>query len=172
MQHAPIPATEEYLRQARELLAAESTLTLSAVAADGQPHAAPVFYLPATLPEAGGPVSLSPGCLDLVWLSSPSSLHSACLHADPRAAAAIYRPTFAWRQIAGVQMHGHCSVVDGQERAALLPRYCGRFQLGSILSLAIRRSTLYRFRPRWVRLLDNRRGFGWKQEFLLPAEEL
>jgi uncharacterized protein YhbP (UPF0306 family) len=171
MKHDPIPATGELLQQARELLQAESTLVLSVADAHGQPHATPVFYLLAETSGLPNPACPSPTSLDLVWLSSPHSLHSACLQADPRAAAAVHRPTFAWREIAGLQMRGLCSVVEDPARAALLPLYCERFQLGSILSLAIRRSTLYRFRPTWARLVDNRRGFGWKQEFFFPNTE-
>ncbi|MDR3792064.1 MAG: pyridoxamine 5'-phosphate oxidase family protein [Terracidiphilus sp.] len=162
MKHDPIPATEQLIQQARELLTAESTMVLSVVDTHGQPHATPVFYLLAETSTAPSPASL-----DLVWLSSPHSLHSACLLTSPRAAAAVHRPTFVWREIAGLQMRGLCSVVEGPARSALIPLYCERFQLGSILSLAIRRSTLYRFRTTWARLLDNRRGFGWKQEFFL-----
>jgi len=164
MKHDPIPATGQLIQQARELLTAESTMVLSVADAHGQPHATPVFYL-----LAGTSTAPSPASLDLVWLSSPHSLHSACLQASPRAAAAVHRPTFAWREIAGLQMRGLCSVVQGPPRAALIPLYCERFQLGPVLSLAIRRGALYRFRPTWARLLDNRRGFGWKQEFFLPG---
>jgi uncharacterized protein YhbP (UPF0306 family) len=153
------PMTPELLGRVVDLLRTESTLTLSVTDNDGQPHAAAVFYVTG---EGSGAAQL-----DLLWLSSTSSLHSVCLAQNPRAAVAIHRPTFLWREIAGVQMRGLCSVVEGVEREQALKRYRERFQLGAVLGLAIRQSTLYRFRPNWVRLTDNRAGFGWKAEFVL-----
>jgi len=32
----------------------------------------------------------------------------------------------------------------------------------------VARNALYVFQPRWIRLVDNRRGFGFKQEWTLP----
>jgi hypothetical protein len=162
MSRKPQPLTPELLGRVAELLEGESTLTLSVSDVEGHPHAAPVFYVTGT--------GEGPRQLDLLWLSSPASLHSVCLAGNPQAAVAIHRPTFRWQEIAGVQMRGVCSIVDGEEREAALRRYRERFQLGSVLGLAIRQSTLYRFRPTWVRLTDNREGFGWKAEFLLQTQ--
>lgn len=157
MSRKPQPLTPELLGRVAALLAAESTLTLAVTGADGAPHAASVFYLP----------SLGEGLrqLDLYWLSSSSSHHSVCLSRNAQAAVALHLPTFRWQEIAGLQMRGVCSTVTGPERKPVLSRYCERFQLGTIFSLAIRQSTLYRFQPTWMRLTDNRQGFGWKAEF-------
>lgn len=162
MSRKPQPLTPELLARVAELLDAESTLTLAVTDAGGHPHAASVFYVTGTGEGARQ--------LDLLWLSSPSSLHSVCLARNPQAAVAIHRPTFRWQEIAGVQMRGICATVEGAEREAVLPRYRERFQLGAVLGLAIRQSTLYRFRPTWLRILDNRQGFGWKAEFLLEDD--
>ena len=139
----------------RSLLQAESALTLAVTTPEGVPHAAAVFFLP----------SEDENSLDLYWLSSRSSLHSLAIAAHPQAAITLHRPTFDWQQIAGLQMRGLCSIVEGRERKIQLPRYTKRFHLGTVLSLAIRQSTLYRFRPAWLRFSDNNRGFGWKREF-------
>lgn len=164
MSRKPEPLTAELLERICELLQSESTLTLSVLTPAGQPHATPVFY------ATGEGAGLAP--LDLYWLSSESSLHSLALAAHPAAASvAIHRPTFAWREITGLQMRGHCSTVHGAEREAILPRYAERFQLGTVLSLAIHASTLYRFRPTWLRLVDNRVSFGWKAECELVQPE-
>jgi uncharacterized protein YhbP (UPF0306 family) len=164
MKTEPKPATEEQIRQLGTLLEGESTMVLSVVDAEGLAYAAPVFYV------TGAPVdTVGAEQLDLLWLSSADSVHSLALSADPHVAVTVYRPTFAWREIAGAQMRGCCSIVEGAERQAILVRYCQRFQLGAVLGLAIKAGTLYRFRPEWVRLVDNRQGFGWKAEFVLPA---
>jgi uncharacterized protein YhbP (UPF0306 family) len=158
MKTGPNRGSDEQIRQVRELLDRESTLVLSATDAAGAVHSAPLFYLAGDGPHQP---------LDLLWLSSPESLHSKCLQANSRASVVVFRATFEWRQIAGVQMRGLCSVVEGEERAAALGRYRARFHLGHLLGLAIRQSTLYRFRPEWVRLIDNQQHFGWKAEFVL-----
>jgi uncharacterized protein YhbP (UPF0306 family) len=161
MKHRLGPLSEELLQRVLDLLNSQSTLTLSVADGAGRAHAAPVFYITSRAP--------APAELDLLWLSSNSSLHSVRLAVDPQAAVSIHRPTFAWREIAGVQMHGLCSTVTGPERQAALQRYCERFQLGTVLGLAIRQSTLYRFHPTWVRLTDNRESFGWKAEFAIEG---
>jgi len=154
--------TPDLLHRVLALLAAESTMTLAVVDTEGSPHAASVFYITGS--------GEGPHALDLLWLSSTSSLHSVCLAKNPQAAVTIYRPTFRWQEIDGVQMRGVCSTVVGLERTAALESYRKRFQLGTVLGLAIRRSTLYRFRPTWLRLTDNRESFAWKAEFSLPGE--
>jgi uncharacterized protein YhbP (UPF0306 family) len=158
MKAEPRRGSAEQIWQVRTLLDGESTLVLSVTDAAGAVHSAPLFYVTGEGPDQP---------LDLLWLSSPESLHSKCLQANQRASVAVFRPTFEWRQIAGVQMRGLCSVVEGEERAAALNRYRARFHLGQLLGLAIRQSTLYRFHPQWVRLTDNQQHFGWKAEFLL-----
>ena len=167
MKSSSQPASTALIQHAAELLAAESTLVLALADPQGQTQATPLFYLPA---EAS-PTACEKKNLDLFWLSSPTSLHSLSLTADPRASVAIHHATFAWKEIAGVQMRGLCSVVTGRERTQLLKRYRQRFHLNPALGLALRQSTLYRFRPTWVRILDNRLGFGWKAEFFLENED-
>jgi len=144
-------APHDRLRQVYEFLQSESTLVLSTLGGDSLPHAAPLFYL---VTEQ----------LDLFWLSSPDSAHSCNLLAAPAASVAVFHSTFHWQKIAGVQMRGLCSVVDDPGRQAILTAYCHRFQLGSLLSLAIARSRLYRFRPNWLRYTNNQKRFGFKFE--------
>jgi uncharacterized protein YhbP (UPF0306 family) len=139
------------LRHVYEFLQSESTLVLSTLGDDSLPHSAPLFYL----------VSHP---LDLFWLSSADSAHSRNLRTTPAASVAVFRSTFQWQQIAGVQMRGLCSVVDENDRPGILSTYCKRFQLGSLLSLAIARSKLHRFRPNWLRYTDNHKRFGFKFE--------
>lgn len=157
-------AREELIRQAAELLASESTLVLATCDAANHPYATSVFYLPAGERRTEAAFE---DRLDLAWLSSPSSLHSQHLKANPHVSLALHRSTFEWKQIAGVQMRGFCSTLSGDERLRLLALYRQRFHLGTVLGLAIRQSTLYRFHPTWLRLIDNRRGFGWKAEISL-----
>ena len=145
---------EGKLAGVRELIHAESTLVLSVRDAEGAVHAAPLFYLDEEE-------------LSLVWLSSRDSRHSVYLAAEPRVAVTIYRSTFQWKQIVGVQMEGQAEEVAAAERAALVEAYCARFHIDTVLSFALIRSTAYRFRPRWIRSIDNRVRFGYRQEIEL-----
>jgi len=129
-----------------ELLERESTLVLSTAG----PHGAPLFYVP--LP---GPA--------LYWLSSSSSRHSRALAGE--VAVSIHASTFRWDEIRGAQLRGEASAVEApDERAAVLAAYRARFALPASFDAAIERSTLYRFRPRWARYLDNALGFPGRVE--------
>jgi uncharacterized protein YhbP (UPF0306 family) len=142
------------IRKVYEFLQSQSTLALSTRGADGAVHSTPLFYL-------------AQENLDLMWLSSADSTHSASVRVEPNVSVAVFRSTFEWRKIAGVQMHGLCSIVEGVERVPILDAYCSRFQLGTVLSFAASRSIVYRFRPHWIRYLDNQKRFGYKFELVL-----
>jgi uncharacterized protein YhbP (UPF0306 family) len=46
--------------------------------------------------------------------------------------------------------------------------YVAKFPFVMELKAIVERNTLYAFIPSWVRQVDNRRGFGFKQEWSLP----
>lgn len=144
----------ERVRRVYEFLQTESTLVLSVRDAEGGVHSAPLFYFIAET-------------LDLFWVSSDDSRHSVCLMSQPNTSVAVFRSTFEWQKIRGVQMEGTSTPVDGSERSSLVQAYCARFHLGPVLSLAASRSTLYRFQPRWIRYIDNAKRLGYKFELSL-----
>jgi hypothetical protein len=137
-----------------DFLQSESTLVLSTKNPDGLVNSAPLFY------------SVTEN-LNMMWLSSEDTNHSKSVRMDPRASVAVFRSSFDWRKIAGVQMHGLCSIVEGADRTPILDAYCSRFQLGSVLSCAVSRSLVYQFRPQWIRYIDNQKRFGYKFELVL-----
>ena len=137
------------------LLQAENTLALATDSEGGVPHVAPLFYLAAA-------------DLGVYWFSSPSSVHSRNLKRNPAAAITIYPATERWREIRGVQMAGRaCPVTDPAERRTVVKAYTEVFCLGNLWASAIRSSRLYRFRPTWVRYIDNSRRPGYKFEVRL-----
>lgn len=142
------------IRKIHGFLQSESTFVLSVTDTDGSVHSSPLLYLVAEN-------------LDLIWLSSVDSRHSRCLVFEPRTSVAVFRSTFEWRKIVGVQMEGQSAEVAGPERASLVQAYCARFELGMIPSLVVAGSTLYRFRPQWIRYIDNDKHFGYKFELSL-----
>ena len=132
-------------------LKTQSTLALSTSGDAGAPRVAPLFYLPGDN-------------LDLYWFSSPRSGHGRSLKSDPAAAVAIHSHAETWEEIRGCQMRGAVETVTGRRRRAVAGAYVERFRLGTLFRAAMVRSRLYMFRPRWVRYIDNSRGFGFKFE--------
>jgi uncharacterized protein YhbP (UPF0306 family) len=140
------------IRCVRELLESESTMTLATVDEHGSPDAAPLFFF-------------LRNDLTLYWLSSADSRHSVNLRARPQVAVAVYASVNRWEKIRGVQLEGTATEVsDPQERREIIAGYRRRFRLGALLSAAIMQSTLYAFRPSWIRYTDNSRGFGYHVE--------
>ena len=132
-------------------LKTQSTLALSTSGDAGAPCVAPLFYLPGDN-------------LEIYWFSSPRSGHGRNLKRDPAAALAVYGHTERWEEIRGCQMRGAVETITGRRRRAVASAYVERFRLGALFQAAMLRSRLYMFRPRWVRYIDNSRGFGFKFE--------
>ena len=132
-------------------LKTQSTLALSTSGGAGSPRAAPLFYLPGDH-------------LELYWFSSPRSEHGRNLKRAPAAAVAVYAQAARWEDIRGCQMLGAVAVITGRPRRVIAEAYVERFRLGTLFQAAMVRSRLYAFRPRWVRYIDNSRGFGFKFE--------
>ena len=136
----------------RELLESQSTMTLATVDEHGNPDAAPLFFF-------------LRNDLTLYWLSSADSRHSINLRARPQAAVAVYASVNRWEKIRGVQLEGTATeVLDSMQRREIIAGYRRRFRLGALLSVAIMQSTLYEFRPSWMRYSDNSQGFGYRVE--------
>ncbi len=149
---AQVENLNHWLERARRVIEGETTMVLATAGEDGRAAAAPLFYVPGE-------------GLELYWLSSEASRHSRNLAARPDAAAAVFRSVTRWEEIRGVQMEGEARAVrDPAERERVLARYRERFGLGPEFEGAIGESTLYVFRPRWVRYVDNSEGFGFKVE--------
>ncbi len=142
---------------ARRVLTEVSTLTLATSDREGRPWASPVYFV------------LGDG-LDLWFLSDVRTRHGRNLLERPWAAAAAYPATWAWEAIRGVQLEGPVDRIPSEDPAweAMWARFQARFpDVAPLLPLA-RRHPFWRLRPRWIRILDNRRGWGWKVEGPLP----
>lgn len=143
------------IQQITSLLKSESTLVLATTSASGESRSTPLFYL-------------ADDELSLYWFSSASSGHSTDLKRDANAAATVYRPTTDWKSICGVQMRGTvATIIDRSQRKTITYEYCRHFRLGTLFRATLSRSTLYVFRPSWVRYIDNARRFGFKFELSL-----
>ncbi len=131
-------------------------LTLATGGADGAPHAATVYF-------AAGPGG------GLYFFSEPDSQHIRDLQANPQAAAAIHPLVSGYLDIRGLQIRGVVQAVPpGEEWEAGWQAYQAKFPFVAGLKELVAQNTLYVLRPGWIRLVDNRRGFGYKEEKTLP----
>ncbi len=137
-------------------LQAHNTLSLATIDANGQPHACALFY-------ACGPD------LTLYFLSDPRTTHAQHLKDGAHVAVTIENNNQHWQEIQGLQMHGvayPCSEPDEEEIARLL--YRQRFPMidwVEMLAVPLHRARYYKIVPTWMRLIDNRKGFGHKEEW-------
>lgn len=149
-------------------LAQHTTLTLATVGSDG-PQATALFY--------AHDLTLS-----LYFLSDPATRHGRNLTADQRSAATVQADGQDWRRINGLQIEGWVAPVSTPEDwdvayevyQAKFPfvgaALKGQSLTGITLSGPLARSRFYRFTPRWMRLIDNRLGFGHKEELVLVED--
>lgn len=130
-----------------------STMTLATCGADGEPHAAAVFFAA----DEG---------LNLYFFSAEDSRHGQDLADDARAAASVYPECRDWRDIRGLQLRGEVRPLGpGEEWEGAWRRYAAKFPFVEELREVVARNRFYVFTPHWIRLVDNRRGFGYKEEF-------
>lgn len=111
--------------------------------------------------------------LALYFLSSPATRHGAALESGGEVAFTVQKDEQDWRAIQGVQGRGWCAPVTEAERRTAWSIYSGRFPFVlrqfPDLQMALTRTTLWMVTPGWLRLIDNTRGFGHKQEIELAV---
>jgi uncharacterized protein YhbP (UPF0306 family) len=136
------------------LLTETHDLTLATLDPDGKPRATPLFF--AFDDQA-----------TLYFLSERDTQHCRNLEREPFVAAALYPDVSDWRQLRGLQIKGLAAAVPTPDIEAALAIYIDRFPFVSDLEQVVSQSEVYRLRPKWVRLIDNRHGFGYKREWSL-----
>ncbi len=146
----------DILQEAATLLADCRTASLATVDSNGQPYAANIQYV-------------HDDRLHLYFVSSEDSGHSQHIAARPDVAVTVYHHEDAEPgTIRGLQLHGRvAAVTDEREQDSALTQYLSKFSFiadSHKLRGAVERQTIYCFAPTWLRLIDNRRGFGWKVE--------
>jgi uncharacterized protein YhbP (UPF0306 family) len=133
-------------------VAAHSTLTLATLTAEGHPQAVSLFFA-------------SDADLRLYWVSGDSTRHSHNVARQSHVAVTIHNETWSWTEIAGVQMEGQATVVPaGPDWQAVWGLYARKFVFVTDFQAEISRSNFYVFTADWMRLIDNSRGFGHKEE--------
>jgi uncharacterized protein YhbP (UPF0306 family) len=146
----------------RSLLEAHNTLTL-ATCDQERPWAATVFFC-------------SDRQLRLYFVSDHRTRHGRDMAANSRVAAAVNPDCSNWGEVRGVQLEGQVEVVDGLERLAALKTYLAKFpdvramferprdKNEETIGQRLKAANIYRLTPDWLRLIDNSRWFGYKEE--------
>jgi hypothetical protein len=146
----------DFSREAAVVLAAGRTATLATVDEHGRPHAANVQFV-------------HDDQLRVYFVSDPKTAHSRHVARDPRVAMTVYghsdnRP----HGIHGLQLHGRCEALEADpDRRHAWELYSAKFVFVSSdpqMRQLTESLNFYRVTPTWMRLIDNRRGFGWKME--------
>lgn len=153
----------ESTRQAiRDLLEAHNTLTL-ATCENARPWAATVFFA-------------SDLELRLYFVSDHRTRHGREMAANNRVAGAVNPDCSNWGEVRGVQLEGTIEVVSGVERLAALKTYLSKFpdvrgmferprdKNEETIGKRLKAANFYRLTPDWLRLIDNSRWFGYKEE--------
>jgi uncharacterized protein YhbP (UPF0306 family) len=112
--------------------------------------------------------------LTLYFLSAQSTRHGAALADGGKIAFAIQRDDQEWRSIQGVQGRGLCRPVTPEQRANAWQAYSRRFPFVikpvQAIAAALAAMTLFSISPTWLRLIDNTKGFGHKEELFLDTQ--
>lgn len=148
-------------------LESHHTLSLATVGDGGLPHAATVFYV-----NRG---------LKLYFVGSPVSRHGMNLSQNSQVSATIDEDYACWRLIKGIQMEGMVKTVGGiWENGRLALSFVKKFpdvadffsapqRLGEKIFSKVEGVRFYELIPSRIYFIDNERGFGHRDELLLPA---
>ncbi len=152
------------------VLATWKTMTLATSDETGRPWAATVFYA-------------SDADLNLYFVSDEKTRHGRDLCRTQRVAAAINADAATWDEVIGVQLEGEARVLDGAPREAALSLYLDKFPAvrrlfdaprglsERLIAARLRSTSFWCLVPQRIRLVDNREGFGWKRELVLPPAQ-
>jgi len=162
--NSPAPSEREFEALARALIAEQHTMTLATSRGDTA-WAAPVYYIAR---KSG-----------FYFFSDPSSRHIQESQKSGQAASAVYSDAKSWEGIRGIQMSGKIEAVPpGLEAIEAIRDYLKRFSFttgffkqGQSIDLDAFfrrfRVKLYRFTPDLIYYMDNRFGFGFREEVTL-----
>ena len=142
--------------EALDYLASHQVMTL-AVSSGGDVWAAAVFY-----------VNLD---FSLYFLSAGHTRHAQYIAANPWVAAAIQEDYADWREIKGIQLEGTVHLLAGADRKEAIVLYRGKYPFiaaeSGAVAAALDRVNWYQVSPARLYLIDNSKGFGWREEVSL-----
>jgi uncharacterized protein YhbP (UPF0306 family) len=146
-------AAEEVRAAALSYISSHQVMTLATSGADGV-WAAAVFYA-------------SDG-FDFIFLSASHTRHGVNLAANKRVAATIQDDDQDWSTIRGIQLEGSVFRLEGKPRGEAIAHYRKKFPFvgepTAALQAALRKVSWYRLETTRLFFIDNRRGFGHRDE--------
>jgi uncharacterized protein YhbP (UPF0306 family) len=155
------------LTYAYEELFPMAVMSLATVGPESQPHAAAVYFVAVqALDQSSSTPPLPPW--ELYFFSDALSQHAHDTRLNSAAAVTIYAESQGWQDIRGLQMRGTIHLVPpGPDWGGAWEAYCEKFPFARQFEAVVAQNTLYAFSPSWIRLIDNRQSFGFKQEWQL-----
>ena len=148
-----------------DFLGSHTTMTLATSGEDG-PWAAALFYA-------------HDSDLNLYFISAKDTRHAADIERNPRVAVAVNAQHKDWSDIRGLQIGGVAEIVPPDQRAGAVETYLAKFpdlrplfstprnEQESRIARAFAASPFYRLRPNRIRLIDNLKSFGHRDEYVL-----
>jgi len=139
--------------QLLEFLREHQVITLAVTG----PYAAAVFYV----------VDAE---LNLYFVTDPRTRHGTALAKDGRVAGTVQRDRQQRQEIRGVQVTGRCRRLTGPAWVSGWALYLKKFAWAASPELlpAVAKIALWKLETDWLRLIDNRQGFGHKAEWTRP----
>lgn len=148
-----------------DFLGSHTTMTLATSGADG-PWAAALFYA-------------HDSDLKLYFISAKDARHAADIERNPKVAVAVNAQHKDWSDIRGLQIGGVAEIVPPDQRAGAVETYLAKFpdlrplfsaprnEQESRIARAFAASPFYRVLPKRIRLIDNSKAFGHRDEYAL-----
>lgn len=158
----PVMADDADRETIRHMLEAHNTISL-ATCNDGEPWVASLFFA-------------SDKNLNLYFVSDYRTHHARDIEADGEAVATVNDDCKSWADVKGLQIRGAVAKVAGMDRVNALRVYLAKFadvkalfeapQSGDEQTIAerLKAANMYKLEPRWIRLIDNSKWFGYKLE--------
>ena len=144
------------------MLEIHNTISL-ATCRDGEPWAASVFFA-------------SDEDLNLYFVSDYRTRHARDIGDGGDVVATVNTDCARWSEVKGLQISGFAEPLSGLERMNALRHFLMKFADVKALFEApkdkdeetiaqrLKAANMYRLRPRWIRLIDNSKRFGYKVE--------
>jgi len=149
--------------RAREFCDSVSTLTL-ATCSENKPWAATVFFA-------------ADSKFNFYFVSDHRTQHGRDMNVNENVAATVNPDCDNWNDVAGLQVRGTISIVEGLERAKALAIYFKKFpQIDALfqspkgeheetIAARLKAANFYKLSAEMLRVIDNAQGFGSRQEF-------
>ena len=138
------------MKQVQKFLEKHNTMTIATVGNE-QISAAAVFYVP-----------IKKGT-SLIFVSSEKSEHITNSKENKHCAATIQEDGLEWNAIKGVQIKGNIILAKEKYWINYFEKY-DYIKSDKTLSYALEKVNLYELKIKWVRLIDNSKGFGNREE--------